>query len=121
MSEEYYISNNEEWFSDGPYPTREAAIAEGRAGYKDGFFLGRKGKSAKEIISKIDMAGEILEHVETQVYDEIASDDPVVELSSEQSAELNKLIFDFLVSKNAIRDTFAVVACEQIYPESEAE
>ncbi len=123
--EKYYISDCEEVFCDGPYLTREDAIADGRAEYEGRtFWVGKRGRSAAEVVAaQTDLADYVVDHLETRIYDRMGNDDAAISISNESLAAMNKLIVDFLAKNNAIdHRLFEIVEVEEIPAlESEAE
>jgi hypothetical protein len=89
VKEEWYISTDEENYGDGPYDTKEEAIAEGKAGYNDGvFWVGQKTGCLFNI-----SATTILEHIEEwlaeQAYEQVGD-------HAEDWPPNNKLVDRFL-------------------------
>ena len=114
-SGKFYISQNEEWFSQGPFSSREDAISEGKAVYaQESFYVGRSVAALDLVTPDIDG---LIENMECNIYDHVSFDDgPVLELSEDRKAELQKIVEDF-IRQHASVTVFAIIDVEEIHPE----
>lgn len=102
----WWISQNEEWFSNGPFDSKEAAICEGRAMYADeGFWVAESVNFLELISPNIDS---MLQNLEEQIF-EVSSveDGPQIELSKEDQIELQDVVKKFLKERARISN-FAI-------------
>lgn len=95
----WYYARNEEGSYNGPHPTREDAIAEGRGDYgeddRDGFWVAEATNPPVKLSEWIH-AGDPLEDAEDAIFDSDRAsaewDDVIFEASEEQQADLKARI-----------------------------
>jgi hypothetical protein len=122
MSEAWYISRTEEWFSEGPLDSREEAIREGVAQF-DGepFWIGKREDYAP---FQRDWLDEALELETNDVYDECGSDAsdqwPSRVSHDGEYHQANEEIRAILLRIYGKPSVFKVEDAEQIVPEDNA-
>lgn len=102
----WWISQNEEWFSTGPFDSKKDAISEGRAIYGDeGFWVAESVNFLDLVSPDIDL---MLEKLEERIW-EISNveDGPQIELSKDDHNELQDIVKKFLISRATINN-FAI-------------
>lgn len=116
MSSDYdgkwWVSQNEEWFTNGPCNTRDDAISEGRAMFPDEPFY--VGESTHLLNLRKPCIESMLERLENDLWDCTAFDDgPLIDLSKENEQKLQEMVCQFLRDNAAIKN-FSIQNPERI-------
>jgi len=116
MSSDYegkwWVSFTEEWFTSGPFNSRDDAISEGKAMYPDEpFYIGQ---STHLLNLRKPCIESMLERLENDLWDCTSFDDgPLIELSKENEQKLQEIVCQFLRDNAAIKN-FSVQNTERI-------
>lgn len=120
-AKQWYITQNEEWFNDGPYDTRGAAILEGTASYSgEPFFIGVR-RDIDVLWSGEDIIETLYDRLTDQVYEECGSDaaDHWPERKSKEATrEAGEKIRAIVLELFGNPTVFAIADSEQIVPEA---
>jgi hypothetical protein len=120
--QEWYITQNEEWFNDGPYDTKEDAILEGTASYSgEPFFVGKR-RDINVLWTGEDIVDTLYERLQDQVYEECgsdAADNWPERKSKEATKEAGEKIRAIIIELYGKPTVFAIADSEQIVPELE--
>jgi hypothetical protein len=116
-TELWWAGNNEEWFDQGPFDSREQAITLGRSDWGDGhFFIGKQGSYTP--FSR-DFIEELLKLEACDVDDECgsdASDNWPPHINHAARAEANKKIAAILMELCGECSVFTIEGSERIEP-----
>lgn len=122
-TQEWYITQNEEWFNDGPYGTKEDAILEGTSSYSgEPFFVGRR-RDINVLWSGESLMDSLYEQLCNQVCEECgpdAADNWPERRSKEATREAGEKIRTIILEFYGKPTVFAIAGSEQIVPELEA-
>lgn len=115
MSRQYYLSDSEDWFTEGPFASREDAIAEGREIYEIGFFTGVRKDVA---LPCVGYAGRVLDRMDEWLFDNVgeASEgafDPSTEQLDDLDKELASVIQSWIERHGLHLGCFRIVEVQQ--------
>ena len=113
----WWVSDSEEWFSCGPFDSREDAISEGREVYpQERFYVGQSAHLLNLAKPDIDA---MLERLDEEMSEYVSFDGPLIELSKENTQKLEDIVSQFL-RDNATITNFSIPNAELIEAEEEA-
>lgn len=92
--EEWYLSDNEDYYPEGPFASKSVAIERGRSIYQSGFFVGIR---EEDFEPKVD-ASLVVDDIGEQAYEEVGdfASEGWPETTLEQDHELGRRLTEVL-------------------------